>query len=95
MGLINTIRQHAAMASGNFSVILKDAEIPPLPAAVSRLLSEISRPDQDVQLELCKGSVYRGLEGLAVTLLCFTIVSFSQSDIPKPIERRPYPPVVG
>jgi len=50
MGLINTIRQHAAMASGNFTVILKDAEIPPLPAAVSRLLSEINRTDPNVDL---------------------------------------------
>ena len=48
MGMLAKIRRHAAIASGNFASIFKDAEIPPLPAAVTRLITEINQPDPDI-----------------------------------------------
>ncbi|UCD32843.1 MAG: hypothetical protein JSV38_02865 [Desulfobacterales bacterium] len=36
------------IATGNFSVIFKDVEIPPLPAAVNRLIVEINKTEPDI-----------------------------------------------
>ncbi|MFH1842040.1 MAG: HDOD domain-containing protein [bacterium] len=47
MGLLTTVRDHLAMASGDYVAIFKDAHIPPLPAVVSQLLIEISLPEPD------------------------------------------------
>jgi HD-like signal output (HDOD) protein len=53
MGLLSTIREHAAVASGNFALMFKDVEIPPLPAAISSLINEINKPEPDIgRLEL-------------------------------------------
>jgi HD-like signal output (HDOD) protein len=53
MGLLKTIRRHAAVAGGNFASMFREVAIPPLPAAVTRLLAEIQRPEPDVsRLEL-------------------------------------------
>ena len=38
MGIIQKIRRHAAIASGNFAKICKDVDIPPLPTTVTHLL---------------------------------------------------------
>ncbi len=48
MGLIKKMRRHAAMASGNFNSMFKGVEIPPLPVAVQRLISEINKDDPDI-----------------------------------------------
>jgi len=48
MGLLAKIRRHSAIASGNFSTMFKDVEIPPLPVAVNRLLVEINKPEPDI-----------------------------------------------
>ena len=42
MGIIKKLRRHAAMASGNFSAMFKGVEIPPLPIAIQRLMSELT-----------------------------------------------------
>jgi HD-like signal output (HDOD) protein len=49
MGIVAKIRRHAAVASGNFAVMFKDVVIPPLPAAASRLVTEINHPDPDLE----------------------------------------------
>jgi HD-like signal output (HDOD) protein len=48
VGLLTTIREHAAVASGNFAAMIRDTECPALPAAVSRLLAEINRAEPDI-----------------------------------------------
>ncbi|UCF83092.1 MAG: HDOD domain-containing protein [Desulfobacteraceae bacterium] len=48
MGFFKKIRRHAAVASGNFAMIFKDVDIPPLPTAVARLIAEINRPEPDI-----------------------------------------------
>ena len=48
MGILTTIREHAAVARGNFATIFKEMVIPPLPAVVSQLLTEIHRPEPDI-----------------------------------------------
>jgi HD-like signal output (HDOD) protein len=48
MGILAKIRRHAAVASGNFAVMFKEVEVPPLPAAASRLVTEINRSDPDL-----------------------------------------------
>ena len=48
MGLFSKIRRHAAVASGDFAVMLKDVKIPPLPAAVTRLITEVNEPEPDI-----------------------------------------------
>lgn len=53
MGILKKLRRHAAMASGNFSVMFKDVEIPPLPIAIQRLISEINKENPDID-ELVK-----------------------------------------
>jgi HD-like signal output (HDOD) protein len=53
MGLLQTLRRHAAVAGGNFAAMFREVTIPPLPAAVARLLAEIQRPEPDIaRLEL-------------------------------------------
>jgi HD-like signal output (HDOD) protein len=48
MGLFDTIRRHAAVASGNFGVLLKDFAIPALPAAMAQLVKELRLSEPDV-----------------------------------------------
>ncbi len=48
MGIFAKIRRHAAVAAGNFASMFNDVEIPPLPAAVNRLIAEINRPEPDI-----------------------------------------------
>ncbi len=48
MKLLRRLRKHAAIASGNFDAIFKDVRIPPLPAAVSRLIAEAGREEPDI-----------------------------------------------
>ncbi len=47
--LFKNIRSHAAVAQGDFGYLFRKTDIPPLPAAVSRLVVEInsSEPDMD------------------------------------------------
>lgn len=49
LNFIDKIRRHAAVAKGNFSTLFATIEIPPLPAAVSRLVSEIGKEEPDMQ----------------------------------------------
>ena len=48
MGIFTVIRDHAAIASGNFASMFKDVEIPPLPAAVANLLEELNKPEPNI-----------------------------------------------
>ncbi len=48
LALFRRIRNHAAMASGNFPALFRTLDIKPLPAAISRLLEEINHPDADM-----------------------------------------------
>ena len=48
MGFKKKFRRHAAIATGNFGVIFKDVEIPPLPAAVNRMVVEINKDESDI-----------------------------------------------
>ena len=45
MGLLKKLRRHAAVARGDFGILFKDVKIPPLPAAVNRLIAEINRSE--------------------------------------------------
>ena len=52
MGILAKIRRHAAVASADFGSMFKQVDIPPLPAAVTRLVAEINKPEPDIgQLE--------------------------------------------
>ena len=48
LGIFGKIRRHAAIAAGDFATMFREVEIPPLPAAVSHLIAEISPPDPDL-----------------------------------------------
>jgi len=48
MGFFKKMRSHAAMARGDFGTLFRDVEIPPLPAAVSRLVIEVNRAEPDI-----------------------------------------------
>ena len=48
MGFIEKIRRHSTIATGNFGVMFKDVEIPPLPAAVNRLIVETNKAEPDI-----------------------------------------------
>ncbi len=48
MGFLKKIRRHAAVASGDFAVMFKNVEIPPLPSAVTRLIAEINQPEPNI-----------------------------------------------
>jgi HD-like signal output (HDOD) protein len=54
MGIIQKIRRHAAVAGGDFGAMFKGAEVPPLPLAVNRLLTELNKdnPDSDLLVRL-------------------------------------------
>jgi len=49
MSLFQNIRRHAAVARGDFGAMFRDVEIPPLPAAVSRLVAEVNHPEPDIE----------------------------------------------
>jgi HD-like signal output (HDOD) protein len=42
------IHRHALMAAGNFKLLFGGPQVPPLPAAVTRLIEEVNRPDPEV-----------------------------------------------
>ena len=48
MGLLKKLRRHAAVARGDFGMLFKDVKIPPLPAAVNRLIAEINRSEPNI-----------------------------------------------
>lgn len=48
MGFLEKLRGHAAIARGDFGTLFKDIKIPPLPAAVNRLIAEINRSEPDI-----------------------------------------------
>jgi HD-like signal output (HDOD) protein len=48
MGFLKKIRRHAAVASGDFAVMFKNVDIPPLPSAVTRLIAEINQPEPNI-----------------------------------------------
>ena len=48
MNILQKIKRHAAVATGNFETIFQNtADIPPLPAATAQLLTELNSPDPD------------------------------------------------
>jgi HD-like signal output (HDOD) protein len=48
MSVFKKIRRHAAIASADFAAMFKDVEIPPLPAALARLIAEVNQPEPDI-----------------------------------------------
>ena len=48
MGILKKLRRHAAVARGDFGMLFKDVKIPPLPAAVNRLIAEINRSEPNI-----------------------------------------------
>ena len=48
MSVFKKMRRHAAIASANFAAMFKDVEIPPLPAALTRLIAEVNQPEPDI-----------------------------------------------
>lgn len=46
--IFTRIRRHAAIATGNFEVLFRKIEITPLPAAITKLLEEINKPEPDL-----------------------------------------------
>ena len=48
MSIFKKIRRHAAIATGDFAVMFKNIEIPPLPEAVMRLIQEINQSEPDI-----------------------------------------------
>ncbi|MBC8425228.1 HDOD domain-containing protein [bacterium] len=48
MGLINTIKMHAAIASGDFGKMFKNTKLPVLPQAVSSVVEEVNKDEPDV-----------------------------------------------
>jgi len=48
MGLLKKLRRHAAVARGDFGMLFKDVKIPPLPAAINRLIAEINQSEPDI-----------------------------------------------
>ncbi|MHC4945657.1 MAG: HDOD domain-containing protein [Planctomycetota bacterium] len=49
MGALSKIREHAAISSGNFSAMFKDAKIPQLPAAVACLIEEFNKEEPEIR----------------------------------------------
>lgn len=49
MSLFKKIFRHAAVARGDFGAMFGDVEIPPLPAAVSRLVAEVNSAEPDIE----------------------------------------------
>jgi len=47
MGLINTIKMHAAIASGNFGRMFADTKLPALPQAVASVVDEVNKDEPD------------------------------------------------
>lgn len=54
MGLFQKIKRHAAVAGGDFGAMFKGVELPPLPLAVNRLITEINKdhPSMDLLVHL-------------------------------------------
>jgi HD-like signal output (HDOD) protein len=48
MSVFKKMRRHAAIASANFAAMFRDVEIPPLPAALTRLIAEVNQPEPDI-----------------------------------------------
>jgi HD-like signal output (HDOD) protein len=54
MGIFQKIKRHAAVAGGDFGAMFKGVELPPLPLAVNRLVSEMNKehPSLDLMVRL-------------------------------------------
>ncbi len=48
MGLLDSLKMHTAVADGNFDVMFARVKLPPLPAAVAKVLEEVNRADPDI-----------------------------------------------
>jgi HD-like signal output (HDOD) protein len=48
MGLLDSLKMHTAVADGDFDVMFARMKLPPLPAAVARVLEEVNREEPDV-----------------------------------------------
>ncbi len=48
MGILDKVRRHAWVASGNFASMFKNVELPTLPEATTRLIREVSSEDPDI-----------------------------------------------
>lgn len=78
--LIERIRRHASVASGNFERIFQGAEIPPLPAAISQLVVEVGRDEPDFQRI---GKMVTALPDIAVKVL--KTVNSAYYSLPNPV----------
>jgi len=66
MGLFKKLRRHAAVAGGDFDAMFKGVDIPPLPTAVQRLITEINKENPDID-ELAK--VISSATGIAAKVI--------------------------
>ncbi|MBK9304191.1 MAG: HDOD domain-containing protein [bacterium] len=48
MGLLDSLKLHTAVAGGDFDVMFARVKLPPLPAAVAKVLEEVNREEPDV-----------------------------------------------
>ncbi len=48
MGILDKVRRHAWVASGNFASMFKDVELPALPEATASLIREVNSEDPDI-----------------------------------------------
>ncbi len=78
--LIEKIRRHASIASGDFEQIFQGSEIPPLPAAISQLVVEVGQDEPDFEKI---GKMITALPDIAVKVL--TTVNSAYYSLPNPV----------
>ncbi len=49
MGILDKVRRHSQVASGNFASMFKDVKLPGLPEATSHLIHEVNQEDPDLR----------------------------------------------
>jgi len=49
MGILDKVRRHGQMASGNFAAMFKDVKLPTLPEGASNLIREVNCDEPDIQ----------------------------------------------
>jgi hypothetical protein len=61
--ILKKIRRHAAVARGDFATLIKDVKIPPLPAAVNRLIAEINRSEPNIDRLVLEAILFNRIIG--------------------------------
>ena len=75
MGLFNKLRRHAAVARGDFAMLADNFKIPPLPAAVNRLIGELKRTGPERLLEKSYPAVPPELRECVFANACDVVLS--------------------